>query len=143
MPRVGRCLPAWAGRRRVLQLGMGQKLPHHLIVPLAIKRIKIGIGQQHERCGELIYQGGGIGNLIGIAAAVAVLWPVKDWWAGVKCEEGNGVLLPGDRGLQHRHIGQPLHLGNFRRVCTLRLRHLRPKNLAVILAILHVEWQAR
>jgi hypothetical protein len=34
---------------------MGQKLSHHLIVPLAIKGIEIGIGQQHKGCGELIY----------------------------------------------------------------------------------------
>ena len=45
MLRVGRCAPARAGRLWILQLGMGQKPPHHLMVPLAIKGIKVGIGQ--------------------------------------------------------------------------------------------------
>ena len=45
------------------------------IVPLAIKGINVGIGQQYEGCGKLIYQGGGTGNFIGIAVTVAVLWP--------------------------------------------------------------------
>ena len=93
MPRIGSRPPAWAGRLRVLQLGMGQKLAHNLIVPLAIKGINVGIGQQYEGCGKLIYQGGGIGNFIGIAVAVAVPWPVKDWRSDVKCKEGNGILV--------------------------------------------------
>ena len=105
MLQIGRGLPTHAGRLWVLQLGMGQKLAHHRIVPLTIKGIEIGIGQQHEGRGKLVYQPGGIGNFIGIAAAVTVLWAVKDWWAGVKCEEVNRLPVPSDRGLQHRHIG--------------------------------------
>ena len=87
MSCIGSRLPAQAGRLRILQLRMGQKLAHNLIVPLAINRIKVGVGQEHERLGKLIYQRCGIGDFIGIAAAVAVFWPVKDGWAGVKCEE--------------------------------------------------------
>ncbi|WP_347821524.1 hypothetical protein [uncultured Planktomarina sp.] len=71
-------------------------MAHNLIVPLAIKGINVGIGQQYEGCGKLIYQGGGIGNFIGIAVAVAVLWPVKDWRSDVKYKEGNGMLVPSD-----------------------------------------------
>ena len=52
------------------------------------------------------------------------------------------MLTPVYGGLQHCHIGQALHAGNFRRVWTARLRHIGPKHLAVILAVLRVEWQA-
>ena len=142
MSCIGSRLPTQAGRLRILQLGMGQKLAHNLMMPLAINRIKVGVGQEYERLVKLIYQRRGIGNFIGIAAAVAVFWPVKDGWAGVKCEERNGMLTLGYGGLQHCDIGQALHAGNFRRVWTARLRHIGPKHLAVILGVLRVEWQA-
>ncbi len=56
MSCIGSRLPAQAGRLRILQLRMGQELAHNLIVPLAIKWIKVGVGQEHERLGKLIYQ---------------------------------------------------------------------------------------